>query len=550
MAHINVSRVGGRTLGLACISLALLSGSAAAGAPAAVVSPAEAGSRAVTASAAPGVIGARTVGDPFYPTLGNGGYDVRDYELDLTWHVPDTVRPAGWIEGVATIGLVPDVDLAEFSLDLTRANTRVLGVAIEGRPVAHRADGFGRKLIVTPETALPAGFETTLSVSWTATPMGVNKLGEELPLEGPGASGIEALQSLARGFLSDSHGGFFMASQPNGAHSLFPANDTPIDKAPVTVRLTAPAGMLGVATGTRVEQTANEDGTTTTTWASLDPVATHVLAMGVGRWSVLESDLPGAPHQRSSVPTELAALTPLRLGVLGAAVSWLEGAIGRPYPFRSLGFQLVAPGSTDAILEGQTLILAGAGMLDPRVSDCDWRGLVVHETAHQWFGDSVSLLRWDQKWLSEGHATFYERLYDAASGCDALGLAERMRRIYEHGQSVRDRGGPPDRPRAPRYAYDSTIYDQGALALYALRQQVGATVFRDIETAWLDRFAGDSASTDDFISLASQVAGTDLSRFLEDWLRSDTLPPMPGHPDWASPPLPTGSAAPAASAAP
>ncbi len=49
-------------------------------------------------------------------------------------------------------------------------------------------------------------------------------------------------------------------------------------------------------------------------------------------------------------------------------------------------------------------------------SDCDWRGLVVHETAHQWFGDSVSLERWDQKWLSEGHATFYQRLWEAAVG--------------------------------------------------------------------------------------------------------------------------------------
>ena len=100
----------------------------------------------------------------------------------------------------------------------------------------------------------------------------------------------------------------------------------------------------------------------------------------------------------------------------------------------------------------------------------------------------------------------------------------------------RDAGGPPDRPRAPRFAYESTIYDQGALALYALRQEVGPATFRAIETTWLDRYADGSASTDDFIALASEVAGRDLSGFLEDWLRSDTLPPMPGHPDWVAAP--------------
>ena len=129
-----------------------------------------------------------------------------------------------------------------------------------------------------------------------------------------------------------------------------------------------------------------------------------------------------------------------------------------------------------------------------------------------------------------------------------------MRSIYEDGQAVRDLGGPPDRPREPRFAYFSTIYDQGALALYALQQRVGPATFRAIETTWLDRYADANASTDDFIALASEVAGRDLSGFLDDWLRSDTLPPMPGHPDWVSvpggTPTPQGSATPPGSAKP
>jgi aminopeptidase N len=480
--------------------------------------------------------GARSLGDPFYPTLGNGGYDVRAYDLDLTWHRPGAGRPLGWLAGAADIDLRTTEDLSSLSLDLTRANTTVTSVTVAGRPAGHAADGLGRKLIVTPDAVLPAHTDVRLHVTWSAVPHAVNRLGEEVPLAGPGESEATGTRSVGRGFLSDRNGGFFMVSQPNGAHTLFPSNDHPTDKALFRVRLTAPAGMLGVATGDRVTQTANEDGTTTTTWESVDPVATHVLGAGVGRWSILEADPADGPHLRSSVPAGLELLAPVRTGALTDAVLWLEDTLGRPYPFSSLGVQLVAPDSTDAILEGQTLILAGAGMLDPRVPDCGWRGVVVHEAAHQWFGDSVSLVRWDQKWLSEGHATFYQRLWEAGSGCDALGLEGRMRTIYERGQAARDVGGPPDRPRSPRFAYDSTIYDQGALALYALRERVGEGVFGDIEAAWLTRYAGASASTDDFIALATEVAGVDLSGFLEAWLRGNELPPMPNHPEWSSEP--------------
>ncbi len=187
-----------------------------------------------------------------------------------------------------------------------------------------------------------------------------------------------------------------MASQPNGAHTLFPSNDHPLDKATFTLRLTAPAGMLGVATGARVAQIAHEDGSITTTWESGAPVATHVLAVGVGRIAVIESDVPGGPRLRSAVPAALAPISGYRLDDLAGAVAWLEAEVGLELPFGSIGVQFAPVGTTGAVLEGQTLILMEAGLLDPRVSDCTWQALLVHEVAHQWFGDSVSLVSWDE----------------------------------------------------------------------------------------------------------------------------------------------------------
>ncbi|MBX3031752.1 MAG: M1 family metallopeptidase [Chloroflexi bacterium] len=488
--------------------------------------------------------GARSVGDPFYPTLGNGGYDVTSYDLDLTWHAPDAAHPTGWIAGVATIDIQLREHLTELSLDLRRDTTEVSSVRVGGVLARHRADGFGRKLIIEPPDLLQAARTTRLRIEWTARPAPVHRLGEELGVEDP--DGLD--RADARGFLADGDGGFFLASQPNGAHTLFPSNDHPTDPAPVRVRLTAPAGMLGVATGRRIEEVAHPDGSTTTTWVSDDPVATHVLAMGVGRSTLIEDDIPGGPHLRSVVPTALAPFAEHRLAVLPEVVTWLEDAIGRPYPFRTLGLQLVPPGATGAILEGQTLILAGAGMLDPRLSECAWTSLMVHEVAHQWFGDSVAIARWDQKWLSEGHATYYEQLWEAESGCDALGRDRRFRRLYAGAQAARDRGGPPDRPRAPRFAYDATIYAQGALALEALRREVGDERFRAIETTFLDRFRGRSASTDDYIDTASEIAGRDLRPFLEAWLRDDQVPRLPAGPSPSA--RPSSSVAPASPAEP
>ncbi|MFN8518027.1 MAG: M1 family metallopeptidase [Chloroflexota bacterium] len=491
----------------------------------------------------PALVGARTVGDRFYPTLGNGGYDVRHYDLDLTWESPSAEHPDGRMVGTARLDMVTTQDLAELSLDLARATTDVTSVRVDGVSVDATRDGLGRKLVVPLGDARPSGTALDIEVEWTAAPVGIHRLGEGLSLLGTGVD--RARES--RGFLPDGDGGAFLASQPNGAHTLFPANDHPSDTATFTVRITAPPGMLGVATGERVLEVADADGSTTSTWQSGAPVATHVLALGVGGSALVEGMLADGTRTRSVVPAALAPIAGYRLDDLGPAVAWLEGELGLPFPFGTIGVQLVPPGATDAVLEGQTLVLADAGMLDPRISACRWRALLVHEVAHQWFGDSVALTDWGEKWLSEGHATWYEHRWAADAGCDPLGLDGRMTAIERQAQAVRDAGGPPARPRTPADAYDGTIYDQGALALEALRREVGDETFRDIEATWLERYAGGSASTDQYVALASEVAGRDLGPFLEAWLWGDEVPALPADPD--ATPLPDDPDADASAAA-
>jgi len=80
------------------------------------------------------------------------------------------------------------------------------------------------------------------------------------------------------------------------------------------------------------------------------------------------------------------------------------------------------------------------------------------------------------------------------------------------------------------------IYDGGALALYALRQEIGKDAFEALERRWLSDHLDGTATTADFIRLTSEVAGRDLSGFLHEWLYAEKTPPMPGHPDWRTAP--------------
>jgi len=142
-------------------------------------------------------------------------------------------------------------------------------------------------------------------------------------------------------------------------------------------------------------------------------------------------------------------------------------------------------------------------------------------------------------WLNEGHASWYEYTYAAPRGYlpDDAGfdtLTQLMRTVYRLGDVFRQDFGPVARPLSGDVfdVFSPQAYYGGALVLYALRQKVGNADFRRIERAWVHRYEGRSASTQDFIRLASQVSGRDLHRFLSRWVYGTTTPAMPGHPAW------------------
>ncbi|GAA3675008.1 hypothetical protein [Streptomyces iranensis] len=137
---------------------------------------------------------------------------------------------------------------------------------------------------------------------------------------------------------------------------------------------------------------------------------------------------------------------------------------------------------------------------------------------------------------NEGHAVYYQSLWDQVKGGSEP--ADGMKRRYQDSAAQLRKQGPVANPRPGAFTpedmapYGWGAYQGGAVALYALRQKVGAATFQRIERAWVAEHRDSTAGTADFIRLASRVAGRDLGPFLRSWLYAEKLPAMPGHSDW------------------
>jgi aminopeptidase N len=355
---------------------------AAASAVAAVVilascSPGD-GHQGGTASQAPGI------GDSYYPDLGNPGYDAEHYILDLA---VDPVR--GSLSGTAVIRARATRTLSRFSFDLTGLN--VAAVTVDGAPAVSSRQHD--KLIIIPPRALAAGAGFSVAVTYQGIPQPI-----------PDASG----NSTGASRVGWHHDGdeVYVASEPAGARTWYPVNDTPRDKATYTFDITVPAGYTAVANGLPQGERSHA-GATTFTWQCRSPMASYLATIGIARFTRLAATGPGGLPILTYAPAALAAQTQRTFAGLPAMIRYFETILG-PYPFDSAGAIVVSPAFRWS-LETQTRPVYGSQILtlEPDVAQ---EG-ISHELAHQWFGDSVSLTNWSDIWLNEGFATYLSWLW-------------------------------------------------------------------------------------------------------------------------------------------
>ncbi|MGW0547954.1 M1 family metallopeptidase [Streptomyces altiplanensis] len=459
------------------------------------------------APAPPAALG---IGDPLFPHLGNPGYDVLAYDISFTYR-GDNRKP---LDAVTKIDATATQRLDRINLDFAYGTVGSVEVNGERATFATAEED----LVVTPAEPVLRGRPMRIVVRHTSDP---DPKGRE------DSGWVRTRDGLA------------MANQADAAHRVFPCNDHPADKALFTFRVTVPKGMTAVTNGLPAGKPGNPGNTAGgATWAyrTSHPMATELAQVSVGRSAVVHRTGPHGLPVRDVVPTaERARLEPW-LKKTPAHLKWMERQVGR-YPFETYG-ALIADADTGFQLETQTLSLFERSLFT-RTELPEWYvdSIMVHELAHQWFGNSVSPRSWSDLWLNEGHASWYEARY--AEEHAEQSLEARMREAYAQSDGWRAEGGPPAAPRSPAPGqkvslFRPVVYDGSALVLYALRQEIGEDAFGQLERRWVRDHRDATATTGDFTNLASRIAGRDLSGFFHAWLYGKKTPAMPGHRDWRS----------------
>jgi aminopeptidase N len=430
---------------------------------------------APAAAASPGSAG---LGDPFFPNAGNGGYDVREYALRLQF---DPARDR--LEGRARISAEATQELSSFNLDLR--HLRVLSVRVGGERA--RYSRRGSELTVVPAQVISPGSEFTAGIRYTGRPR---------PITDDDGS--------REGWFNTGDGSIVVA-EPRGAPSWFPVNDTPTDKATFRFAVTVPRGLKAIANG-RLRQRAERRRGTTWRWSADEPMAPYLATVATGRFRLQQGRVAGVASLNAVDPGLWRGAQPA-LRKTGRILTLFESLFG-PYPFSQGGAIVDDASGIGYALETQTRPVYD-GAPDDR--------LVAHELAHQWFGNSVSLTSWPEIWLNEGFATWAEWRWAEQEG--GRTTAERLAALTETPADESEFWNPPPAMvPAPAMLFSDSVYVRGAMALEALRQQVGEVTFLEVMRDWVSAHAYANATIAEFIALAESRSGQDLGGLFDAWL--------------------------------
>jgi aminopeptidase N len=473
---------------------------------------APAGQRASGERSAAGAAGA---GDAYFPFAGNGGYDVRHYDLDVSY-TPPAPAPApivGRLRGVATIDFVATQDLARFNLDLRDMSVRAItingkraravtppapGAKVDGAAYWHVQDDAARvwELTIQPRHKIKKGHKARVVVAY-----------------GGETTRPEDIEGALYGWVT-TRDGAMVVSEPEGSMTWYPVSDHQTDKATYSFEITVPEGKVAVANGLPARRPITRKGRTTWFWDAPDAQASYLTTASVGDYELRRSKTSGGLPIIDAVDDNLtpanAATSDASLALQADMIAFL-GETFVPYPFNSYG-SIVDDDTVGYALETQTR---------PVYSRVASESTVVHELAHQWFGNAVSPGRWQDIWLNEGWATYVEWLWSEHSGGDpAQASFDEVMEIPADDEFwdlvIADPG--------PLGLFHDPIYDRGAATLHALRGKIGDEAFFAAAREWLTRHDDSTGTTEDFQAISEEASGQDLDAFFDVWVRTPSKP--------------------------
>jgi aminopeptidase N len=417
--------------------------------------------------------------EPFFPHAGNRGYDVTTYEVDLDYY------RSGRVEAKVTIAARVTETRKSFSFDFVGPRVTRVEIA-ENRDGVRFRRNHGKLIVLLDQ-----------------------------PIEKSGALWVDVYYSGAPPTITDPDGtkegwyptddGALAVGEPQGTAAWLPCNNVPGDKASFSIDITVPSDLKAIANGGLFE-IKQRGGRTTYSWGEGRQMSPYLAVLDIGRGRLYKSGVDGRRGWTLIDPRLEERSRPV-LAELPEIVRFESGLFG-PYPFVGAGSIVdYAPGLGYA-LETQSRPIY------PYVPDLT---TVVHETAHQWFGDSVGLKRWPEIWLNEGFATWTEWYYAERHGRrSARAIFNRLYRVPA--SNTRFWNPPSGHPGSAKNMFGPSVYIRGAMALQALRLKIGTKPMLRVLRTWATEHRYGSGTIKEFIALAEKISGRNLDLLFQRWL--------------------------------
>jgi aminopeptidase N len=303
-------------------------------------------------------------------------------------------------------------------------------------------------------------------------------------------------------------------SEPDGARRWFPCYDQPFDKLDrIEISVNLPDSWWLASNGGLVETAYPAAGRKRQTYRHNRPISTYLVMLAAGNYARRDETVDGVEYRYYTFPEDSAAAaydwarTPLM-------VQTFADMFG-PYPFEQYGMVQANIMNGWGAMEHQTFTTWGQHLLD---GNRTYEPVVAHELAHQWFGDHVTCADFRNIWLNEGFASYCTRLfYQRIDGDSIFEQMMRQDAVAYYNEDSGFRYAMYDPP--PSHGFGHVEYEKGNWVLHMLREQLlGDSLFFTAMKRYVQRFAGGTVTTEDFIAVVNETAGQDLRWFFQQWV--------------------------------